>query len=123
MTYNSRLAQELAKWAETQPGGDRIHNALFQAYFVDNQNLALVDNLLSIVESLGMAVDPARQSLTQRTFRQAVDADWQRARAIGITSVPTFVLGNRGIVGAQPYQAMEQLMNDSGVHRRPGNLH
>ena len=25
MTYNSRLAQELGKWAETQPGGDKIH--------------------------------------------------------------------------------------------------
>ena len=29
MTYNSRLAQELGKWAETQPDGDKIHEALF----------------------------------------------------------------------------------------------
>ena len=34
-TYNSRLAQELAKWAETKPGGDAVHDALFKAYFVD----------------------------------------------------------------------------------------
>ena len=39
MTYNSRLAQELAIWAETQPGGDAIHNALFRAYFVDGTNI------------------------------------------------------------------------------------
>src|SRR5437763_1223454 len=29
MTYNSRLAQELGKWADTQPGGEAIHDALF----------------------------------------------------------------------------------------------
>jgi hypothetical protein len=25
-TYNSRLAQELGKWADTQPGGEAIHD-------------------------------------------------------------------------------------------------
>ena len=30
MTYNSRLAQELGKWADTQPGGEALHDALFQ---------------------------------------------------------------------------------------------
>src|SRR4030095_15222463 len=39
MTYNSRLAQELAKWAESQPGGEAIHDALFRAYFVDGKNI------------------------------------------------------------------------------------
>src|SRR5437588_527393 len=27
-TYNSRLAQELAKWADTKPGFEKIHEAL-----------------------------------------------------------------------------------------------
>ncbi len=30
-TYNSRLAQELAKWADTQPDGADIHKALYRA--------------------------------------------------------------------------------------------
>ena len=38
-TYNSRLAQELGKWADTQPGGDVIHEKLYRAYFVDNINI------------------------------------------------------------------------------------
>ena len=43
MTYNSRLAQELAQWAVTQSGGEKIHEALFRAYFVDNTNLAKIE--------------------------------------------------------------------------------
>ena len=47
-TYNSRLAQELGKWADTQPGGDAIHMKLYQAYFVDQKNIADIDLLVSI---------------------------------------------------------------------------
>jgi hypothetical protein len=41
--------------------------------------------------------------LESRSFRSAVDADWQRSASLGITSVPTFVLGEFALVGAQPY--------------------
>ena len=39
MTYNSRLAQELGKWADTQPRGEAIHDALFRAYFVEARDI------------------------------------------------------------------------------------
>ncbi|MGH8722840.1 MAG: DsbA family protein, partial [Burkholderiales bacterium] len=34
----------------------------------------------------------------------------QKSRAYGITGVPTFVAGGHGVVGAQPYEALEQLV-------------
>ena len=43
-TYNSRLAQELGKWADTQPGGEAIHDALYKAYFVDTRNIGDPDD-------------------------------------------------------------------------------
>jgi predicted DsbA family dithiol-disulfide isomerase len=114
MTYNSGLAQELAKWAETQDGGTSIHDALYRAYFVDGLNIAQIDNLLSVVRQLGLPEDEARQALASRRFRASVDADWQRCRDLGITAVPTFVVGNRGVMGAQPYEALEALVVDGG---------
>lgn len=117
-TYNSRLAQELAAWAETQPNGDQIHLALFQAYFVSNLNLADIENLVAIAEQLGLSRAAARKVLEQRQFREAVDADWQRSRDLGISSVPTFVIGNRGLVGAQAYEQLERLALEAGIARR-----
>ena len=113
MTYNSRLAQELAKWAETQPNGDAIHTALFQAYFVNNVNLAQIDNLTLIAEQVGLSKTEAKQTLVERTFRDEVDSDWLRSRELGITGVPTFVLSNRMIVGAQPYEQLEAFVNSA----------
>lgn len=118
MTYNSRLAQEIACWAELQAGGARIHGALFQAYFVDNVNLALPDNLVAIAQSIGLEENAARDALETRAMQTAVDDDWQRSRTAGITGVPTFVCGGRVAVGAQPFEAIEQLVIAAGASRR-----
>ena len=39
-TYNSRLAQELGKWAESQGLGDSFRHAVYQAFFVEGVNIA-----------------------------------------------------------------------------------
>jgi len=110
MTYNSRLAQELGKWADTQPGGEALHDALFRAYFVGVRDISKPAVLLDIVEHAGLSVDGAREVLERRTFKDAVDADWELSRRYGVTGVPTFVAGRHGVVGAQPYEVLEQLV-------------
>ena len=110
MTYNSRLAQELGAWADTQPGGDAIHDALFRAYFVDGKNIGDVDTLVAIAKACGLPEAGAREVLELRTFKAAVDADWEKSHEYGVTGVPTFVANMRGVVGAQPYEALEELV-------------
>ncbi len=110
MTYNSRLAQELGKWADTQPGGEALHDALFRAYFVEARDISQPAVLLEIAERVGLSVDKAREVLEQRTFKAAIDADWALSRRYGVTGVPTFVAGRHGVVGAQPYEVLEELV-------------
>jgi len=110
MTYNSRLSQELGKWADTQPGGEAFHDAMFRAYFVDARDISQPDVLLDIAKQVGLPVEQAREVLEKRTFKEAVDADWALSRDYGITGVPTFVAGPYGVVGAQPYEALESLV-------------
>jgi len=110
MTYNSRLAQELGAWAETQPGGEAIHDALFRAYFVDARNIGDPEVLVEIAQSVGLDPAKAREVIEQRTHKAAVDADWMKSRQYGVTGVPTFVAGGRGVVGAQPYETLEELV-------------
>ena len=111
-TYNSRLAQELGKWADTQPGGDAIHDAFFRAYFVEARDISRPEVMLEIVKQVGLSVDAAREVLEKRTFKDAVDADWKLSRQYGVTGVPTFVVGGQGVVGAQPYEVLEQLVRE-----------
>ncbi len=123
-TYNSRLGQELAKWAERQPGGGgksgggKIHDALYRAYFVDGVNLAKVDELVRIAESLDLSGDEAREILEARAEQEAVDLDWERSRQLGVTGVPTFLANAVAVIGAQPYEVLERLVVEAGARRR-----
>ena len=114
-TYNSRLAQELGKWADTQPGGEAIHDTLYRAYFVDAVNVGDVDALLTIAGDVGLDVYAAREVLQSRSFSGAVDADWDLSRRYGVTGVPTFVAAQKAVVGAQPYEVLENLLQEAGA--------
>ena len=117
-TYNSRLAQELGKWADTQPGGAALHDKLYRAYFVDKRNIGDRDVLLDVVGKVGLPVEEARAVLDERRFKDAVDADWAKSHQYGVTGVPTFAAGGYGVVGAQPYEVLEQLVAKAGAARR-----
>ena len=119
-TYNSRLAQELGSWADTQANGDAFHMAVYHAYFVDNRNVGDAEVLLDLVKSSGLDVEAANEVLQNRTFKDAVDADWDKSRQYGVTGVPTFVAGGRGCVGAQPYEAIADMLESVGAKKRAG---
>ena len=115
MTFNSRLAQELGKWAEDQGRGDTFHHAVFLAYFERGENIARPPVLLQICSAVGLDPAAAQAVLSQRSYRQAVDRDWQRSRRMGITAVPTFVLNGQRLVGAQSYTALQNMVLAAGV--------
>ncbi len=118
MTFNSRLAQELARWGEGFEQSEELNTALYQAYFVDGRNLHEQDVLLGVVERVGLPLDEAKEVLESRTMRQAIDDDWQHALSIGVRSVPTFAVGLSGVVGAQPYETLVRLVEHNGAQKR-----
>jgi predicted DsbA family dithiol-disulfide isomerase len=117
-TFNSRRAQELAKWAESKGRGDEFNEAVFRAYFVEGKNIGKVNEIVDLVKSIGLSDKEARSVLELRTFKEAVDSDWSRSRALGITGVPTFMVDHRAAVGFQPYEDLEQFLKTCGAARR-----
>jgi len=117
-TYNSRLAQELGKWAESKGKGDQFHNAVFRVCFVDGKNIGKVSILVDLAKSLGLPQKEAEEVLKTRAFKAHVDLDWSRSQKMNVKVIPTLVINQRSLVGAQKYEIMEQLMRDSNVKNR-----
>ena len=110
MTYNSRLAQELAKWAESKGKGYEIHDPIFRAFFVDVKNIGKREVLVQIAEKAGLPGDEAEEALASRSCKDGVDKDWRRCAELGVTAVPTFRVGRYAMVGAHPYEELEKLV-------------
>ncbi len=108
--YNSRNAQELGKWAETRGLGDAFRRTVYQAYFVEERNIARIDNLVRIAEDTGLPGYEARTVIVKHTFRAAVNADWERARMLGVTAVPTHICNGERLVGFHPYDDFVRLI-------------
>ena len=117
-TFNSRLAQELGTWAETVDGGKAIHDALFRAYFAEARDISRIEVLVDVARSVGLPEEEARRVLEERSFSEAIDRDWKRSRAMGVTGVPTYAAGGFAVVGAQPYEVLEELAQQAGARRR-----
>ena len=117
-TYNSRLAQELGKWAETQNRGDEFHDAVFRAYFADGLNISDAGILTQLAKKVGLPEDEILSVLENRTYSDAVDSDWSRAYQFGITAVPTFMVQRKVLVGAQPYSVMKSFLEKNQISPR-----
>jgi predicted DsbA family dithiol-disulfide isomerase len=107
-TYNSRRAQEAGKWAESQNKGEEFHMAVFKAYFAHGLNIAKAPVLVEVAESVGLR--GVEEVLSEGTFKEAVDSDWRYSRNCGVNAVPTFAAKGRMVVGAQPYNVLEDLI-------------
>jgi predicted DsbA family dithiol-disulfide isomerase len=128
MTYNSRRAQEMAAWAESKGKGYEIHDPLFRAFFVEVKNIGDREVLADIAMKVGLPPDEAIDALLSRSFKEAVDDDWRRCAELGVTAVPTFLIGPSSalrtgpssalkagrnayaLVGAHPYEELEKLV-------------
>lgn len=108
--WNTRKAQELAAWAESKPGGSGVHDRLFHAYQVENVNVSDPEVLVGLAVELGLDGDEAREVLTTGAWGVEVDRHWALGAKIGVRSVPTFVVGGQGLVGAQPVEALQRLL-------------
>jgi predicted DsbA family dithiol-disulfide isomerase len=109
-TYNSRRAQELGKWAEQLGKGDEFRAAVYHAYFAAGRDISSENELVSLAAELGLPETEARRVLQEQSFCAAVEADWQRARGLGVSAVPTVRYQDRLLVGFTPYDALRQLV-------------
>jgi predicted DsbA family dithiol-disulfide isomerase len=115
---NSRNALEAAEFAREQGLFDPFHRAVFHAYFAEGRDIGKRDELLAIAHAVELDESGLTAALEDRRYAARVDEDVSLAWRIGFSGVPAFILGNRAIVGAQPYEVFEEVMALLGREKR-----
>ncbi len=110
MSYNSRKAQVLGKWAEAMGKGHEWHDAAFRAVFAHDMNIAQLDVLGQIAQSVGLDASKIEDALKDETYIAQVDSDWQLSRNSAVTAVPTFIVDGNRAIGAQSYENIKKII-------------
>lgn len=109
-TFNTRRAQELAKWAEARGVGDAFRERVFRAYFADGRNIARPEELAEVCRVAGLPPDEALDVLAAGRWARPVDEDWGRARRLGVSAVPTHGFDGRLRTGFVPYEDLARFV-------------
>lgn len=103
-TFDAHRLLHLAKQRGLQ---DALEERLFAAYLCEGQAIGEPEVLLKLAEQAGLDVDEAQGVLVTDAYAQEVRTDIAHARALGVSGVPFFVVGEHyGVAGAQSAETL-----------------
>ena len=103
----ARPAHEAARCAGTFNKYWAYHDRLFQ----DQPQFSRAD-LLRYARDLGIPSDVFTQCLDGGRFRSLVEADVKQGRELGVSGTPTFFINGVRLVGAAPYEAFKEVIDE-----------
>lgn len=113
-TPNTLAAHRLIDLAQQQGKGDAVVEALFRAYFLEARDIGEHAVLEAVAESCGLGRAALEARLADAAERRRVVELEESVRELGISAVPTFVMGRRyGVSGAHPPESLVQAIRQA----------
>ncbi len=109
----SRPALEAAEYAKEQSKFDQFHLAIFKAYWEEGKNIGLTSILRDIAGKCGLDGDELEHYLKEGRYIEKIDRQNEEARALGINSIPAYIIGSYLVKGAQPYEIFQRAMRSN----------
>jgi len=101
-TPNTLDAHRLLRWARVEGRQTLVANQLFHRYFKKGEDIGDHAVLVDVARTAGMDPDVTARLLEGDADLAEVRAEDEQARKMGVTGVPTFVIGGKYVVqGAQ----------------------
>lgn len=110
---NSRLALQVAEFAKQEGKFADYHEAVFRAYWQEGKDIGDGGQLFSVAAEVGLDLEELAFYLASGKAVDKLSQYLREVREYGIGGVPTFVIGNKMVVGAQPYEVLEEVLGEA----------
>ncbi|HET7591544.1 MAG TPA: DsbA family oxidoreductase [Rhodanobacteraceae bacterium] len=120
--WNTFDAHRLLHWAGIQDRERAVElkQALFRAYFTDQENVADRQVLVRIATDVGLDAAQARGVLDSDAYAEEVRTLEQRFQQAGIHSVPATIINGKWVIpGGQPPETFEGALRDIASKEQP----
>jgi predicted DsbA family dithiol-disulfide isomerase len=114
-TTNSHKALLLAEAARDLGTGifEEINERLFRAYFSEGKNIGDPAVLRDIAQAAGVPGETIDRAWSLPPYEERLKRQHETASGIGVTAIPTFIIGNRWIVeGAVPVDLLRKVAKE-----------
>jgi predicted DsbA family dithiol-disulfide isomerase len=116
---NTFDAHRLTMFAKTHGLMTEMTERILHAYYTESKHIGDQDTLVQLAEEVGLNGDEVRKMLESDDMSEAVRADEQEAKQLGIRSIPFFLVNRKyAITGAQSTDAfvnsLQQIMAQDG---------
>ncbi len=109
---NSRLALQIAEFAKEKGKFKEYHEAVFRAYWQESKDIGHREQLFSLAAQAGLDLGELESYLESGQAGDKLNQHLQEAHEFGIDGVPTFVIGDKMVVGAQPYKVLQKVLSE-----------
>jgi len=104
---NAQKAAEAAHCAGEQGKYWEMHDRMFA-----NQQTLAVPNLKQTAAGLGLDATKFDQCLDSGKFAAAIAGDLKQGETLGVQSTPTVYINGRPVVGAQPFEYFQSVIDE-----------
>lgn len=116
--YNTFDAHRLLHWAASLNKQTELKLALFDLYFKHSGNPSDHEQLLAVVDQVGLDVEQAKAILESDRFVEDVRAAQQHYQRAGVQSVPAVIVNNKHLIsGGQPREVFEQALKQIAAEK------
>jgi len=116
---NTRAALAVAEFARDAGRLHQFRHAAMEAHWRRGEDLEDRAVLAACATEAGLDGAAAAKAADDPTYQARVDAMGTEARRARVTGIPTFLLGQRRVVGCQPYEVLAAAAEAEGATRRP----
>ena len=107
----SQWAAEAAECAADQNKFWEYHDKLYDSQSGENQGAFNKDNLKKFAENLGLDSSVFNKCFDSGKYTQLIQDDSNTASSIGVRSTPTFLINGQPLIGAQPFEAFQRVID------------
>lgn len=119
---NTGVAHRVLHLAKEQGLQFEMQERLFRAYFTEGAEIGDPDVLAALGEEVGLDPEEVRDACDDEEYAGAVDRDITRARMLGVTGVPFFLLEEQyGVSGAQSADTFASVLERVLEFQRTGS--
>ncbi|MHA1242227.1 MAG: DsbA family oxidoreductase [Promethearchaeota archaeon] len=109
---NSRLALYISEFARKNGKFDDFHKLVFDSYWKDGKDIGDQALLLGLAETVGLNRNEILEYIASEEPKSELTKSLKELKQYGINGVPTFIIGDKIVVGAQPYDVFKKVIEN-----------